>query len=238
VLDIRFEDSDLLVIDKPPGVHSVELPRGGGEAIATTLKARYPEIAAASEKPEDGGLIHRLDFDTSGLLIAAKNRAAWSTLRAALQRGAIEKLYLAVVDGEAPSTLTIEGWIGSSSRTASTVRVFAQQPRQKFRALPAKTCFERLGFSAKDDFSVVRAIAPTARRHQIRAHAAASGFPLTGDSAYGSRRSLPTALTDGRSFFLHAYTVSFPHPITGVRQTVSLPMPVALEQLTEACLGR
>ena len=231
MLDIVFEDSALLVINKPAGVHSVELPQGGGEALASALKQRFPELSAASDKPEDGGLVHRLDFDTSGLLIAAKNRAAWLSLRAAIQSGAIEKKYLAIVDGVVPRKLTVEGWIGSASRSAATVRVFSDKPRKKFRVLPATTVFDPLGTAADRRLSLVSAVAPTARRHQIRAHAAASGFPLSGDSAYGSSTSLPEALGSARRFYLHAFTISFPHPASAVRKTVTLPVPQALQEL-------
>ena len=230
-MEIVFEDEAILVIDKPSGVHSVDLPRGGGVSVARWLREHRAELSAASEKPEDMGLVHRLDFDTSGLLVAAKSRAIWETLRQSLSAGRIEKRYLAVVDGYPLGTQRITGWIGSAARAAKKVRVFSSPPPRKFRVLPADTLFEFSGHSETLGSSLVTATVPTARRHQIRAHAAAWGFPLTGDALYGSARALPPDIFGARAFFLHAFQLRFPHPRTGLPTELLAPLGMHIARL-------
>ena len=202
----------------------MDLPKGGGDSVAAWLRRRTPNLSAVADKAEDAGFIHRLDLDTSGLLIAAKSRAAWEALRGSLRKGAIEKQYLAIIDGRPPTGQRMTGWIGSSSRSARSVRVFADKPRQKFRVLPAETIFENVRYSEALGSSLVTATAPTARRHQIRAHAAAWGFPLTGDTLYGSVKTLPADIFGPRAFFLHAARLCFPHPLTGERRVITAPL--------------
>ncbi len=212
-MKILFEDDDLLVVSKPPRIHSVA-QAGGGHALAEELIARYPPLIHASRSPLDGGLVQRLDYDTSGLILVGKTRESWETLFSALQRGEIKKSYLILVSGRCTDA-TITTHLGNPNRGGKKVRIMA--PGEK-RALHAHSVFKCISYNEALDVSLVSASAPTARRHQIRAHASYHGTPLIGDTLYGATRSLESlgisdeTLLGPRSFFLHASEISFSHP--------------------------
>jgi len=231
---IVYEDDALVVIDKPAGIHSVRLPDGkGGESIADLLVARYPPIGAVADKPEDAGLIHRLDSGTSGVLIAAKTSTAWSALREALRAGEITKRYLVILEGELVGQQIIENFLGSPHRRGKKVRGYDHAAP---RALPARSIFRRLEFNANHCVTLALVDAPTARRHQVRAHAAALGHPLVGDTLYGAKRrleeifvSLAGTYNDG--FCLHAAEVVVRHPVDGRTLTIVAPPPLFIGQI-------
>ena len=193
-----------------------------GASLAEALLQRWPFLASVAPKEGDAGLIQRLDFETSGLIIGAKNAESWQRLNAALKTGQIKKSYLALLRGQLRRPATIKGYIGAHSRSAKKVRVYKSDPGS--RALAAESSFRPVRIWPKEDVTLARAQAPTARRHQIRAHAAALGHPLVGDSVYGDKGGLADcgviftqALRPGQKFLLHAETVEFEHPVTGER---------------------
>lgn len=175
--------------------------------------------------------MNRLDYETSGILIAAKTRACWQALHQQIMEGAIYKSYLALVEGEFPASITLENYLGAPNRRAQRIRVYERQPPGRERALPARTEFFRLRHLPALGASLVKAVAHTARRHQIRAHAGHLGHPLVGDALYGSPRSLrdllpPSEPTDEIPLFLlHAGEVRFEHPILRTPLTVTAPPP-------------
>jgi 23S rRNA pseudouridine1911/1915/1917 synthase len=205
---IAFQDEHLLVVDKGPGV-VVHPARGHGEGTLSQLLA----ASAGGGDPERAGIVHRLDRDTSGLLVVARSEQAHRRLQAALRRRRIEREYLALVKGRPPARSgTIEAPIGRDPRVRTRMTVGGPHSRE------ARTHFtlER----ALAGSSLLRLRLDTGRTHQIRVHLRAIGHPVCGDPEYGTAGVL--GLTRQ---FLHAARLAFDHPITGERVDVLSPLP-------------
>jgi 23S rRNA pseudouridine1911/1915/1917 synthase len=236
-LDIIFEDPFLCVLNKPSGIHSVNLSAEdkAEPSIASLLIQYDPAFEIASLKPQDGGLINRLDFETSGAIIAAKDRATWNFLFEEQRNQRINKTYLALVDGEICDKISIETWIYSRYRSSQKVSVEPANNRQPERSQLATTEFFPLKFLPNKRLTLVRALAHAARRHQIRAHAAYLGHPLIGDELYGSTRNLKDVISlkqTNPGFALHAHTLSFRHPDNLETYNFEAPANPELYQLT------
>ena len=211
---VVFEDAALIAIAKPAGLPSHPLAPGQLGTAANAIAARFPECAAASPDPREGGLVHRLDTGTSGVLVAARSAAVWPALRAALSGDDCEKVYLAEVAGT-PSGSGIEtAPIGRVGRRGGRVRVGGgRQP------LPAETAWEVVERRAATALLRVRLSA--GRHHQVRAHLAAAGFPIVGDARYGEGGE-----PGGEErLHLHAESVRFRHPISGETILIEAPPP-------------
>jgi len=208
---IAYEDEHLLVVDKGPGV-VVHPARGHGEGTLAQLLA----ASAAGGDPERAGIVHRLDRDTSGLLVISRSERAHRRLQAALRRRQIEREYLTLVQGRPPARSgTIEAPIGRDPRVRTRMTVGGAHARE------ARTHFtlER----ALAGTSLLRLRLDTGRTHQIRAHLRAIGHPVCGDPEYGTAGVL--GLTRQ---FLHAARLAFEHPFTGQRVDVCSPLPADL----------
>ena len=230
-LQFCHEDQFILVINKPSCIHSVMLPEelhseSSKESIAKLLLEHYPEQADVSSKTEDAGLVNRLDYETSGLLLAARTKEVWIQLRSDLLAESIHKSYMALLDGELKDEIVINSYIGTPNRRAKKVKVYEKEPKKKERALPAKTRFTPVQYSSERNCTLVRAVAHSAKRHQIRAHAAHIGHPLCGDTLYGGSSG------SSDQFYLHAEKIKFLHPITNELLDMSAPTP---EQLVSTC---
>jgi len=219
-LTFLYEDSDLFAVYKPAGVHSVRLPEGGGVSVADALARHDATLIHAAPRPEDCGLIQRLDLETSGVLLGAKNRAMWELLFKALLQGDIKKTYVALVEGELRERTTLSSYIGTPHRGARKVKVYEKEPAKSARALPGTTVFTPIGVPCPKGTTLVTGHASPARRHQVRAHAAHLNHPLVGDSLYGATSALDAFTTQPRQFFLHAWQVEFAHPTTGIDMVV------------------
>jgi 23S rRNA pseudouridine1911/1915/1917 synthase len=209
---IAYEDEHLLVVDKGPGL-VVHPARGHREATLAQLLAG----TAAGGDPERAGIVHRLDRDTSGLLIVSRSEEVHRRLQAALRKRLIEREYLALVQGRPPArTGTIEAPIGRDPRVRTRMTVGGHHPRE------ARTHFtlER----AFADTSLLRLRLETGRTHQIRVHLRAIGHPVCGDPEYGV-----AGLLGLERQFLHAARLALDHPITGERVEVSSPLPADLQ---------
>jgi 23S rRNA pseudouridine1911/1915/1917 synthase len=197
--EIAYQDEHLLVVDKPAGVvvHPARGNRSG------TLAQALEGVAAGGEEPWRAGIVHRLDRDTSGLLVVAKSEGAHRALRGLLASRRIHREYLALVEGQVEARSgTIEAPIGRDRRDPLLVSIDTDTPRD------ARTHFrlERLLPGA----SLLRVELETGRTHQIRVHMAAIGHPIVGDRQYGGRAA------DGLTRqFLHATRLRFAHPVTG-----------------------
>jgi len=123
-LTFLYEDSDLFAVYKPAGVHSVRLPEGGGASVADSLARHDATLTDAAPRSEDCGLIQRLDLETSGVLLGAKNRAMWDLLFKALLQGDIKKTYVALVEGEMRGRTSFSSYIGTPHRGARKVKVY------------------------------------------------------------------------------------------------------------------
>ncbi len=221
-LNVLLERTDLVIVDKPAGQPTAPLRPGERGTVANALVARYPEMAQVGFGAREPGLIHRLDNDTSGVLVAARTERAFEALVTALKEGRLDKRYLAVchdLDGMLPDQGTIE--IPLAPHPKDRRRVLAcLHPRdvERLDPRPATTHYQvqrRLG-----ELVLVELRAPKALRHQIRAHLAAIRCPIAGDVLYGapSRDGLDrhalhaSSLTWGGSAAVPAFAVRSPLP--------------------------
>jgi 23S rRNA pseudouridine1911/1915/1917 synthase len=212
-------DEALVAIDKPAGMPSHPLRAGERGTAANAIVARFPECAAASADAREGGLGHRLDTETSGVLLAARSREAWDKLRAVLGAPGCEKTYLAEVIGAPPQAGIATAPIGRVGRRGGRVRVGAgRQP------LPARTEWEVI--ERRAGTALVRARLHAGRAHQVRAHLAAAGHPIVGDDVYGGESAEGSSPDVGAARLrLHAHTVSLAHPLTGASLLIEAPLP-------------
>lgn len=215
-----YSDEDVFAVYKPAGMHSVQIPEEGGHSLADDLIEFNPTLAQASRSALDGGLVQRLDFGTSGVLLGAKSRPMWDALYGALSDGKVQKSYVALVEGHVQQETTISTFIGSPHRGARKMKIYSMPPSPPVRALPGTTIIKPLEYLKAFTITVVEATASPARRHQVRAHAAHIGHPLVGDLLYGSRRTIGALCANPREFFLHAWRLSFYHPRTGERISI------------------
>lgn len=227
-----YVDDALVAIDKPAGAPSHPLRAGERGTAASAIVARFPECAAASPDAREGGLVHRLDNETSGVLVAARDRAAWEALRAAMAETSSAKTYLAEVTGAPPERGVETAPIGRAGRRSAHVRVGGG--RTPLAARTEWEVVERRGAT-----TLVRARLHAGRAHQVRAHLAAAGFPIVGDGVYGKRadevggegggregRAVPVGGQGGSAGLrLHAHTIAFRHPRTGAPLLIEAPPP-------------
>lgn len=214
-LDLLHVDARVVALAKPAGVPSHPLRTGETGTAANALVARFPECASAGRDAREAGLVHRLDRGTSGVLVAARDAAAWRALRAGLSSGDADKRYLALVAGHADAGAS-DAPLAQRGRRAIIAR------RGERGALPAATTWEPVSCGA--GLTLVRAHATTGRMHQVRAHLAAAGHPLAGDPLYGG----PADVCDLP--FLHAESIDLPHP-DGGRLRVAAPLPADRAEL-------
>ncbi len=237
-LDILYEDDYLLVINKPAGMVVHPAPGHTSGTLVNALLARFPEWAELDwwegEEDEDEaggdfprpGIVHRLDKDTSGLLIVAKSAGPRSALQEQFQARQVEKIYLAMVHGVPSSPAgVIDAPIGRDPRQRKRMAVVPEgRP-----AVTAYRVLEPLG-----EHALLEVMPRTGRTHQIRVHLAFIGHPVVGDEVYGRRRS---RLSCPRQF-LHAARLSFRHPVTGRQMEFAAPLPPDLQAVLDALRAR
>jgi 23S rRNA pseudouridine1911/1915/1917 synthase len=211
-LHVVWEDEHLLVVDKPAGV--VVHPAGGH--TSGTLAHGLLALDAAGGDEERPGIVHRLDRDTSGLLVVARSEEAHGRLQALIRRRELERHYLALVRGRPRSrTGRIEAAIGRDRTDRSRHSLDTATPRD------AVTWFETV--EALPEHTLLDVRLETGRTHQIRVHLEAIGLPVAGDPVYGAAGDLGLERQ-----FLHATRLSFAHPFTGERVEVESPLPADL----------
>jgi 23S rRNA pseudouridine1911/1915/1917 synthase len=180
-LDVRLELASVLVVHKPPGQPSATLRPGERGTLVNALVARYPELTGIGHRLREPGLVHRLDTETSGLIVVARTADAFGTLTRALRGGRLTKRYLAIVAAcELPEEGVIDQALGPDPRRRGRVRVVPEPEREY--AKPSTTRYVVLERTTR--FLLLELEAARAFRHQIRAHLAALGAPLVGDSLY------------------------------------------------------
>jgi 23S rRNA pseudouridine1911/1915/1917 synthase len=226
-LTVAWEDEHLLVVDKPAGL-VVHPARGHREGTLSQMLTDSVGGVAGGD-PDRPGIVHRLDRDTSGLLVVARGEEVHRLLQEALRQRLIEREYLALVEGLPPArTGTIEAPIGRHPRIRTRMAVGGTASRE------ARTHFtlER----SLPGVSLLRLRLDTGRTHQIRVHLQAIGYPVCGDPEYGTG-GWDSSLGLTRQF-LHATRLAFPHPITGEPVEVDSPLPKdLLEALARAETG-
>ncbi|EGE54185.1 RluA family pseudouridine synthase [Streptococcus parauberis] len=218
-LDVVYEDEDLAIINKPQGM--VVHP-SAGHSSGTMVNALLYQIKDLSGingvvRP---GIVHRIDKDTSGLLMVAKNDAAHRALADELKAKKSLRKYLAIVHGNLPNDRgIIEAPIGRSEKDRKKQAVIARGKE----AVTRFQVIERFG-----DYTLVELTLETGRTHQIRVHMAYIGHPVAGDPLYGPRKTLP-----GNGQFLHAQTLGLTHPRTGEVMTFTAEPPLIFQQTIE-----
>lgn len=228
-LDIVHEDGEILVIDKPPGL---VMHPGAGNPEGTLLNAvlnRAPELAALPR----AGIVHRLDKDTSGLLVVAKTERARQHLIAQLQEHSVEREYLAIVNGVMIAGGTIEAPIGRHRvhRTRMAVSSHGKPAVSHYRVMKKYRAH-----------TLVQVKLESGRTHQIRVHMAHLNYPVVGDPVYGGRLKIPAGAGEHlkevlRGFkrqALHALKLSLIHPMTGKRVQWAASVPRDMSELMEA----
>lgn len=219
-LDIVYEDDDLAVINKPAGL--VVHPGAGNRSgtLVNAILARYPQIAEMRYAPQRRGIVHRLDKDTSGLILIAKRAPTMRHLINQFQQRTVDKVYLALV--EKPPKTSI-GRIDLPIARDPNQRTRMSVQRDGRPAVSEFTVLER--FNSGPALLEVKLL--TGRTHQIRVHLAYIGSPIVGDAVYGYRKQRL------RGQFLHAARLCFDHPRSGERLCFEAPLPECLQTLLD-----
>lgn len=221
-LDIVYEDADLLLIDKPSGL--VVHPANGHESgtLVNAVLGYCPEVLKVGGERRPG-IVHRLDKDTSGLILVAKHDESLNYLKDQFAERTIEKVYLALCNGQVdPPTALIDAPIGRSKLRRQKMEVMYDINRT---TRPAQTRYETV--TAYDEHTLLRCFPKTGRTHQIRVHLSYIGFPIVGDSVYGKRKQ-PLLRT---RHFLHAHQLTFNLPSSGERVTFTAELPPKLSNV-------
>ena len=225
-LRVVYEDAALLVVDKPAGM--VVHPSAGhtGGTLANALLAHSPELSGQDERP---GIVHRLDRDTSGLILLAKTEKVQRALQQQFKDRLVDKAYLALVHGHLqPAWGRIEAPIGRDPHHRQRMAVLpgGRDAVTEYHVLEQ---FAQQAGAGAGMYSLVKAEPKTGRTHQIRVHLASVGHAVVGDPVYGRRKThLPL-----ERHFLHAGHLGFQHPVTGQRLELDAPLPADLAGVLE-----
>ncbi|OFX10623.1 MAG: RNA pseudouridine synthase [Alphaproteobacteria bacterium RIFOXYD12_FULL_60_8] len=217
-LNVVYEDADVIVIDKPAGMVVHPAPGSPDATLVNALLAHCGESLSGIGGVKRPGIVHRLDKDTSGLMVAAKNDRAHHALAEQFAAHSLERVYQAIVWGvPSPTSGQIEGQIGRSPTNRKKMAVLRSGGKY------ALTRYKVLRVLAGGAASLVECRLATGRTHQIRVHMTSIGHPLVGDSTYGGRRLAPKSIDESAksallSFprqALHALVIGFIHPTSG-----------------------
>jgi 23S rRNA pseudouridine1911/1915/1917 synthase len=229
-LTVRYEDDRLLVVAKPAGL--VVHPGPGhptGTLVNALLGRQGSSLSAGGGAADRPGIVHRLDKDTSGLLLVAKDDATHLALARDLAAHRVERRYLALVQGRLPGgTGTVDAPVGRHPRDRKRMGVVATGGRQAVTHWRVLETFPAV--------QLVEATLETGRTHQVRVHLASLRHPLVGDRAYGADPTLATRLGVPRPF-LHAWRLAFTHPATGTRIDLTEPLPPDLQTVLDRLRG-
>jgi 23S rRNA pseudouridine1911/1915/1917 synthase len=222
-LDIRYEDDDIILINKPAGMVVHPAPGHESGTLVNAVLALCPDLPGIGNEKRPG-VVHRLDKDTSGLIIMAKNDGALHHLQQQFQDRTVRKCYLALVHGRiAYPEFLIDAPIGRDLRDRKSMSVI--RPDSSARSRPAQTQVTLRDHQA--DYSLVICMPYTGRTHQIRVHLAYIGHPIVGDSVYGQKKNNQML---GRQF-LHAYELSFKRPSDDTQLSFKAELPLELSEV-------
>jgi 23S rRNA pseudouridine1911/1915/1917 synthase len=214
---IAYEDEHVVVVDKPAGL--VVHP-GAGRRTGTLVQALAGRLAGGAD-PQRPGIVHRLDRDTSGLMVLARSEQAYAALSGMVRRRELERIYLALVRGRPRSRRgTVNAPIGRDRFEPTRQSLDSENPRDAVTHFDIEELLP--------GHALLRVTLATGRMHQIRVHLAAIDLPVVGDHVYG--------VTDARldRQFLHSARLAFDHPVTGVRIDLESPLPADLQALLDA----
>lgn len=226
-LVVVYEDEVLLVVDKPAGMVVHPAPGHASGTLVNAILAHCPELS--STEGNRPGIVHRLDRDTSGLIVVAKNQKARRALQRQFKERLVDKAYLTLLHGHLrPAWGRIEAPIGRDPNHRQRMAVLAGG-REAVTEYHVLETFARQVGPLAGNYSLVEAEPKTGRTHQIRVHFASIGHPVVGDGVYGWRKArLPVSRQ-----FLHARKLGFRHPATGQHVEFQAPLPVDLAGLVE-----
>ena len=241
-LSVAWENADLLALDKPSGQPCHPLSPGETGTLAGALLARYPETASVGPDPLQPGIVHRIDAGTSGLVIAARNQAAYDAVRAQFAAKTVRKVYLALVHGRVSSSGGVSGHLAHSSSFRGRMRVVSAGalPGGE-RPMFAETFWKPLA-PGPGDTTLLEVVIHTGVTHQIRCHLASVGHPIVGDAVYAppSLSAAAPPLLPGAApapdpgapparrpplFALHSLSASLLLPGSGRPATLRVPPP-------------
>lgn len=230
---ILHEDKNILILDKPAGlaVHRATTEKTPSKTLASWLLEHYPDLARVGEDPDRPGIVHRLDKDTSGVMVVARTQTAFTKLKRAFKERGITKQYVVLVEGnptwdhktvELAIRRTGSGTFGA--RHPKDVATLPSDEQAQYRtAVTDFTTIKRFG-----KYSLLEARPKTGRTHQIRVHLKAIGLPVVGDALYAPKKMVSEVRAMGfNRHFLHAQTLTFVHPET--RQKVTFTSNLAQE---------
>ena len=251
-LDVVFEDDDLIVIDKPAGMVVHPAPGTPDGTLVNALLAHCVDSLSGVGGEKRPGIVHRIDKDTSGLLVVAKTDRAHHGLAAQFEKHTVERHYRALVHGVPDAgDPRLRGVKGVSFESGNIMRITTQLARHKTDRQKQAVVFQggrhavtraRIveSFGHPPSVSLIECWLETGRTHQIRVHMAHAGHGLVGDPVYGGRRKLPAralpeqateALRGFSRQALHAATLGFDHPVTGDAMRFESPLPVDMAEL-------
>lgn len=224
-LPIIYEDEYLFAIDKPAGiaVHKVS-PTDPQETVADILVRERPYLAGVGESPLRPGIAHRLDKETSGIMLIAKDQPTFEYLKDQFQNRLVQKTYLALVSGHPKMAMgTIDLPLGKIG-TKQTTQLKGKKELVERNAITDYETVQRY-----TDYTLLRVLPKTGRTHQIRVHLKAIGCPIAGDVLYAKGKPIPTGLD---RLFLHAHEIEFTAP-DGKRLVLGTPLPEGLQKVLD-----
>ncbi len=226
-ISIVYEDKNLLVINKPSGL--ITHPKNAEdkqESITGWLVKKYPEIATVGEDPLRPGLVHRLDKDTSGLLVIAKNQNSFFYLKSLFQDKKIKKFYLALVNGKPKEPKgIIDAPMGRIGMKRTTQLLGKKKLKDEKSAVTEYSTLRNF-----HDFTLLEVSPHTGRTHQIRVHLKSIGTPVAGDPLYGHKN--PNGPEQPERLFLHAYKLQFVSP-DGKALSIEADLPKELQNFLD-----
>lgn len=232
-IPILFEDGDVVVIDKPAGVIINRAQSVKGATLQDWMDEKYDNLWKSIDKTvypvffQRSGIAHRLDKDTSGIVLAAKNPMSLEKLLEQFQLRTLDKIYFALSHGLLPSpTGSISASVGRLPWNRERFGVLAGG-REAVTDYTLLHTYERKG----EKYTLVKLSPKTGRTHQIRIHLKYIGHPIVADSFYAGRKTCRDDLTFCPRLFLHAHSLTFFHPTSGERMTITSPLPKDLEEV-------
>lgn len=236
-LDILYEDDDVAAVNKPAGM--VVHPGAGNPTgtLANAILAHAPGIAGVGDAARPG-IVHRLDKETSGIVLLAKTPAAYAALQKQFKSRSVKKLYLALCVGRVePTRGIINKPIGRDPARRQRMAIVAdgRESVTPYEVVEVDTVsFESMDFKKGNSYSLVRARPATGRTHQVRVHLASIGYPIVGDALYGAKRHDALSRVLAPRHLLHASEVTFEQPTTGKPIHLVTPLPADMQAVLDA----
>lgn len=230
-IKIIYEDDDVIVLDKPAGVLAQKAPSSKSPAVADFLVKHFPKIEEVGQDEQRFGIVHRLDKDTSGVMIAAKNSRSFEFIKNQFKNRLAEKTYIALVYGKVkPASGIINLKIGRSKTNPQTQTVIDSPKKESIKSREAVTFYETI--KEYENYTLLEVSPKTGRMHQIRVHLKALGFPIAGDKKYFFKkyRGLEPKL---ERQFLHAQSLRITLP-NGAKTSFKSDLPEDLKNFLAA----